>query len=147
MLLFPPGIQIKGKRLDEFSLHIIQSSLRLHKPKLDHTSPYPKMRDALLTRDSLTSNLITLADVTIVFNLLVLARDDLLCVSCGKHKTISTPIGLLFHEVNRICDFLILIHNHLSNLHFTWIITSHSLQSEKHIVLVVMDAFMKDVIG
>ena len=145
VLLFPPGVRVKGKGLDQLPRYIIKSAFCFYVTKLDHPRPDTEMGHMQVPRQLLAYHLELFTSVTITMYLPAKLCNLFSGIRRGHHQAITAAIGLLFNKVDRVLDLFCLIYNGFPRLHLPDIIASHLLQAEEQIMLLVMVALVVDV--
>ena len=127
-------------------VHIVKRSFRVNMSHLDHAGAHTKMRQTEFLCNCQSDLLVLFAFMRIGLEHAALFRQQFPHKSKGHQQAIGSAIRLLFHPVYRIAGlFSVLGMFDFLRLHALNIIVMHFLQAEEQIVLIVMDALVKDI--
>ena len=143
----PPSILIKGKGLNTDSVGPIHGSLGFDMAKLDHTHADPEVRKCQRFSHLHPGSLVEFSGICVSLYLAALRGNHPSGIRCRQHQTHGSAVGLLLHEIYRIRDFLIFVHDHFLCRNLPEIITGQLLQAIKQEMVLVVIALMKNVDG
>ena len=145
MLLLPPGIPVKCKRLYLILSDIVESSLCFNVAKLYHPRPDTEMRQMQRLTYRNAGKFKLLSHMAIVLSIPALGPDQFPCMGLRHHEAISAAVSLLLHKVDGVFDHFILVNDDLPGFHLAQVIAVQLLEPEEQVMFLKMDALVEDV--